>query len=184
MEALETKRLILRPLMLDDATRTQEIFPHWEIVKYLNAIVPWPFPEDGVLKHYRDTALPAIERGDEWLWTLRLKELPELHIGSIHLRRGENNNRGFWMGLEWQGRGLMTEAVVAANDYWFEVLGMSVLRVPKAVENIASRRISEKTGMRMIGTEMRDYVCGRLLSEIWEITAEEWRAWKGKLHAK
>ena len=29
--------------------------------------------------------------------------------------------------------------------------------------------------MRVIGTEERDYVSGRFLSEIWEITADEWR---------
>ena len=179
-DVLETERLILRPLMLEDAPRTQELFPHWEIVKYLNAIVPWPYPEGGALAFYRDVALPAMERGQSWHWTLRLKESPAEHIGSIGLMRPENNNRGFWLGLEWQGRGLMTEAVAAANDYWFDVLGFRVPRAPKAVKNVASRRISEKTGMRMIGTEMRDYVSGRLLSEIWEITAEEWREWKAK----
>ena len=26
----------------------------------------------------------------------------------------------------------------------------------------------------VVATEERDYVCGRLLAEIWEITAEEW----------
>ncbi len=70
----------------------------------------------------------------------------------------------------------MTEAVVAVNDYWFDVLGFPVLRAPKAIANIASRRISEKTGMRVISSEERDYVSGRLMAEIWEITAEEWRA--------
>ena len=69
----------------------------------------------------------------------------------------------------------MTEAVAAVNDYCFDVLGFQALRAPKAVMNISSRRISEKTGMRVIGTEERDYVSGRFLSEIWEITAEEWR---------
>jgi [ribosomal protein S5]-alanine N-acetyltransferase len=178
IDVLETERLILRPLRLEDAARTQEIFPHWEIVKFLNAIVPWPFPAGGVLRHYRDVALPAMERGESWFWTLSLKEASAQHIGAIHLSRSENNHRGFWMGIPWQGRGLMTEAVCSANDYWFDVLGMSVLRAPKAVGNVASRRISEKTGMRMVGTEMRDYVSGRFLSEIWEITAEEWREWK------
>src|ERR1700722_12169878 len=43
-------------------------------------------------------------------------------------------------------------------------------------EIISSRRVSEKTGMHVIATEERDYVSGRLLSEIWEITADEWRA--------
>lgn len=179
-DLLETKRLILRPLRLEDAARTQEIFPHWEVVKFLNAIVPWPYPEGGALAFCRDVALPAMERGESWFWTLRLKESPAEHIGSISLMRRENNNRGFWMGIPWQGRGLMTEAVAVVNDYWFDVLGMSVLRAPKAIGNAASRRISEKTGMRMVGTEMRDYVSGRFLSEIWEITAEEWRKRRGK----
>ena len=98
-------------------------------------------------------------------------------IGVINLRRGKNN-RGFWLGLDWQGRGLMSEACVWANDYWFEKLGEPVLRVSKAAENITSRRISQKQGMRLVGIEMKDYVSGRLPSEIWEITAEEWRAWK------
>jgi RimJ/RimL family protein N-acetyltransferase len=45
----------------------------------------------------------------------------------------------------------MTEAVVAVNDYWFNVLGFSILRAPKAVANTASSHISRKTGMRFIG---------------------------------
>jgi ribosomal-protein-alanine N-acetyltransferase len=32
--------------------------------------------------------------------------------------------------------------------------------------------------MRLVGMAEKDYVCGRLPSEIWEITAEEWHAWK------
>jgi ribosomal-protein-alanine N-acetyltransferase len=178
---LETDRLILRPLELEDAERTQLLFPHWEIVKHLNSKVPWPFPADGALTFYRESALPAIERGDEWHWTLRLKTSPEEHIGSICLVRGEWVNRGFWLGLPWHGQGLMTEAVVAANDFWFDVLGFTVLRAPKAVANVGSRRISEKTGMRVIGVEESDYVSGRFASEVWEITAGEWREKREKV---
>lgn len=29
---LETRRLILRPLVIEDAATTQRLFPHWEIV--------------------------------------------------------------------------------------------------------------------------------------------------------
>ncbi len=96
--------------------------------------------------------------------------------------KGENNNRGFWLGLQWQRQGLMTEAVEAVTDYWFDELGFSVMRVPKAVVNIASRRISEKNGMRVVAMEERDYVSGRFLTDIWETTAEEWRAHRGNRH--
>lgn len=173
---LETSRLILRPLQLSDSEAAQRLFPHWEIVRYLAIGIPWPFPEDGVLTYYRDIALPAMERGDAWHWGLRLKGGPDHLIGAVSLLRHERNNRGFWMGLPWQRTGLMSEAVRAANDYWFDVLGFSVLRAPKAIVNTASRRISEQTGMRVIETLEQDYVSGRLPTELWEITAEEWRA--------
>ena len=112
-----------------------------------------------------------------------MKESPERMIGKISLQQNEWDNRGYWLGLPWQGQGLMTEAIAAVNDYWFDVLGFKVLRAPKAVANIASRRISEKTGMRVIATIERDYVLGRLPAEISEITAEEWRNWKKPMAA-
>ena len=173
---LETPRLELRPLELADAEQAQRLFPKWEIVRFLAARVPWPFPDDGALAYYRDHALPAMERGEEWHWTLRLKSHPGQLIGAISLLKAGNENRGFWLGLPWHGQGLMTEAVDAATDYRFDTLGFPVLRVPKAVGNIASRRISEKQGMRVVAVGEKDYVGGRFPAEIWEITAEEWRA--------
>ncbi len=173
---LQTARLWLRPLELADAEQTQLLFPRWEIVRYLSNVVPWPYPADGAYKFYRDSALPAMDRGDEWHWTLRLKSEPDRLIGSISLIKGKDTNRGFWLGLPWHGQGLMTEACEAATDYWFDTLKFPVLRAPKAVANTASRRISEKRGMRMVAVEERNYVSGRLRTEIWEITAEEWRA--------
>ena len=70
----------------------------------------------------------------------------------------------------------MSEACEAVTDYWFDVLKFPVLRVPKAIANQASRRISERQGMRIVATEERDFVSGRLPAEIWEITVEEWHA--------
>lgn len=176
---LETERLILRPLELADAEQIQRLFARWEIVQFLNGRVPWPYPEDGALTNIRDHSLPLVEAGEAWEWTLRLKTKPEEMIGRISLYLGDNN-RGFWMGVPWQGKGLMTEAVIAVTDFWFEDLRFEVLRAPKAIENKASRRISERLGMRVIETKESNYVSGRLPTEVWEITAEEWRAWRKK----
>ena len=172
----ETPRLLLCPLELADAGQIQKIFPHWDIVRYLATQVPWPYPPDGARTYIRDIALPAVQRGETWQWTLRLKTAPARVIGCIDLRTKENDNRGFWLGLPWQRRGLMSEACDAVTDFWFETLKFPALRAPKAIQNAASRRISEKQGMRIIAIEERDYVSGRFPAEIWEITAEEWRA--------
>jgi ribosomal-protein-alanine N-acetyltransferase len=170
-----TKRLWLRPLELADAAQIQILFPHWELVKFLAGRVPLPYPADGALTYCRDIALPAVERGEEWHWTLRLRSDPSRVIGAISLMKAENHNRGFWLGLPWQGQRLMTEACDAVTGYWFDILKFPVLRVPKAIANEASRRISLKQGMRIVAMEERNFASGRLPAEIWEITAEEWR---------
>jgi len=177
---LETKRLILRPVEWADAEQMQALFQQWEIVRYLTSEIPWPFPADGAVAHFRDVVLPAIERGECWQWTPRLKSAPDRIIGSISLETNKNDNRGFWIDIPWQQQGLMTEAGEVVTDYWFETLKFPVLRAPKAIANTASRRISEKQGMRVIAVEDRDYVSGRLPAEIWEITAEEWGARRSK----
>jgi len=173
--ALETPRLLLQPLTLDDAPQIQRVFPRWEIVRYLAKVVPWPYPPDGAVTFIRDVALPAVERGESWNWTIRHKSDPLAIIGSIALRLSPDKNRGFWLAPEWHRQGLMTEAADAVTSYWFDVLGQPVLRVPKAIANEGSRRISEIAGMRVVATFERDFVCGRLPAELWEITADEWR---------
>jgi RimJ/RimL family protein N-acetyltransferase len=173
-----TERLILRPLALEDAAQIQEIFPHWEVVRYLRNVVPWPYPPDGALRFLEDVALPQMQTGEAWHWALRLKSKPDQVIGSVGLNSNDEDHRGFWLGLPWHGKGLMTEACAWVNDFWFETMQFPVLRVSKAVANLASRRVSEKQGMRLVGTREKDYVSGRALSEVWETTAEEWRTWK------
>ena len=154
---LQMSRLILRPLELADAQQAQVQFPHWEIVRYLAHVVPWPYLPDGAYTYYRDIALPPMDRGVAWHGSLGLKTDQENDqgkmIGSISLLRGENDNRRFWLGLLWHQQGLMTEGCDAVTDDWFNTLQFPVLRVPKAVANVASRRISEKSAMRLVGQE-------------------------------
>ncbi|HZE52520.1 MAG TPA: GNAT family N-acetyltransferase [Bradyrhizobium sp.] len=172
---ITTSRLILRPLDLADVDAVQLLFPRWEIVRFMSSHVPWPYPADGALTFIRDMALPAMRQGTEWHWSIRPKLSPEQLIGVISLKDKPDDNRGFWLDSEWQGKGLMTEASLAVTDYWFETLERALLRAPKAVANVPSRRISERSGMRIVKTEDRDYVSGRFREEVWEITRDEWR---------
>jgi len=178
---LETPRLLLLPLTLDDAVQAQPLFAHWEIVRHLASQVPWPFPPDGVHAFYRDTALPAMARGDQWHWSIRTKTNPTQLIGSIALVAqpqppGHVHNRGFWIGRPHQGRGYATEAAIAATDFWFDTLGFPTLTVPKARANEPSRRISLSTGMTLLRTETHHFVSGPLPTDIWHLTAEQWRS--------
>ncbi|MFZ1107823.1 MAG: GNAT family N-acetyltransferase [Rhodomicrobium sp.] len=174
--ALETNRLTLTPLSLDDAPATQKYFPHWEIVRYLSAKVPWPYPDDGAVRFIKNVAIPAMERGEQWLWAIRLKEGPAHQIGCINLGVARDENRGFWLGLPWHNRRIMSESCEAVTEFWFSVLKRDKLRVAKAADNIASRRISEREGGRIVERVERNYVIGKVTAEIWELTFENWQA--------
>lgn len=176
--ALQTERLILNPLTADDATQIQKLYPRWEIVRYMVASVPWPYPDNGAEHYVNNVALPDMAKGIAWFWTIRRREAPDSLMGLICLYVVEDNNRGFWLAPEYQGQGYMREASIAATDYWFNTLNKPVLRAPKAALNNRSRQISAASGMRLIKTEKKAYVSGLLDSELWEITREEWNAYQ------
>ncbi len=175
MRGLETSRLTLKPLCRDDAPALQAAFPRWEIVRQLADAVPWPYPADGAVTFLERILLPAIAAGRAWSWSLRLKSAPVELIGGIDLRLAQDDNRGFWLAPEHWGQGLMSEAAEAVTDFWFNELDQPLLRVAKAADNLASRRLSLRQGMRLVGRLKKRFVGGEREAELWEITREAWR---------
>ena len=117
-----------------------------KLSNFLRRQVPWPYPADGAHSYYRNFALPADEAGRRMaLESFGERADPEQLIGSIGLFRGEQNNRGFWIGLPWQRIGFATEASEAVIDFWFDVLNFERLRIPKAIANTGSRRNLESS---------------------------------------
>ena len=119
----ETERLILRPLEIGDAPAIQRRFPKWEVVRWLHAGIPWPYPEDGALTHTK-VSEALREKGERFYWSLFLKGGPDETIGRIDLWPGVEGRdmRGFWLDSDYWGRGLMTEAADRVTAYAFEEL--------------------------------------------------------------
>src|SRR5437879_6010270 len=118
---LETDRLILRPLRLKDAPAIQRRFPRWEIVRYLSAQVPWPYPPDDAAKHVAQ-CVEEMAQGEKCYWTITLKGGSDEPIGRIDIWPDDGvsrDMRGFWLDPEYQGQGLMTEAAERVTEYAF-----------------------------------------------------------------
>ncbi|WNC11516.1 GNAT family N-acetyltransferase [Pseudomonas coleopterorum] len=171
---LKTSRLQLHPLTLADAPRYQQLIAHWGMVRYITDNMPWPYPADEAERYIREDALPAMANAEEWHWTLRLRDAPELIIGVISLMDEYNDNRSFWIAEPWQNKGLVSEACQAVNRFWFQALGKPVLRVAKAAANEPSRRISMREGMRVVLKRQQSFVGGTMEEEIWQLTRDEW----------
>lgn len=179
---LETARLILRPLEARDTPAIQRIFPQWEVVRYLNAIVPWPYPDDGAATNMA-MCLEKRAKGEQFYWAITLKGGDDELRGRIDLWPDDgvrHDMRGFWLDPLLHGHGLMTEAADAVTGYAFEVLGWPFLYLTNAVDNVASRRVKEKQGAELLGQEPWAYVSNpQGQRDVWKLTREAWFARQG-----
>jgi len=171
----QTARLILRELVETDAAAYERHFVDYNVIRNLTALVPWPYPKDGVIEYLRTYVIPN-QGQDKWVWAIALKESPGELIGAIDLwRDGKPENRGFWLGHAFWGRGYMTEAVEPITDYAFGQLGFEKLVFTNAVGNPRSRRVKEKMGARLVGRAPARFVDPALTEhEIYELRKNEW----------
>lgn len=175
-QTLETPRLILRPVTLQDAPVMQEVFPRWEVVQYLPRKIPWPYPADGAASYIRERVLPEVEKGVRHSWALTLRGRPDNPlIGVIELTFATPyDQRAFWLAPEWQGLGLMTEATFAVNDFALPGLGMPDLLFTSADANTGSNRLKEISGAVPIEHGEFDFHAGRLPITRWMLTQKAW----------
>ena len=173
---LWSQRLLFRPLALDDAPAIQRIFPQWEVVRYLPDDIPWPYPTDGARWFVERQALPAMARGEQYHWSIRLREGPGELMGVISLRPFENSDRqrGFWLDPTHQRQGYTYEAAERITAFAFGELGLDHLTLNNAEPNLGSARIKQKQGARLLGTEFADFVSGRLRKQVWRLDREAW----------
>jgi len=171
----KTERLLLRGVRLEDAEAYTRHFVDYEVIAPLAASVPWPYPDGGVRDYIQNKLLPPQGR-TEWTWGLFLHANPGEMIGAVGLWRVPNpDNRGFWLGKPFWGRGLMTEAVTPVMDYAFTALAFEKLIFCNARGNARSRRVKEKTGARLLRTEPARFVDPAYRErEVWELTKDEW----------
>lgn len=171
---LEAPRLILRPSVFEDHVWVQQLFPHWDIVKHMNASVPWPYPADGARQYYEHVFMPDIASGKSLGWAVTEKA-SGVPMGVLQLTpKSDTDNRGFWLGSSFHNKGFMSEAVVVTTDYAFGPLGMKRLLLNNAKDNAASGNIKLKANATLLEERESDYVCGKAIQQHWELRPDAW----------
>lgn len=173
----ETERLILRAVTEADAPAYERHFVDYEVIRYLNDAIPWPYPEGGVLAYLKSDVLSPPPGKQRWHWGVFLKTQPDELIGMIDIfRPGSPSNRGFWLGRKFWGQGYMSEALEPVMDYAFDVLDFETFVLSNAVGNKRSRRLKEKFGARLLEVKPAKFVDPDYTEhEVWELTKENWR---------
>ena len=168
---LKTARLVLRPPTLDDAPAIQRQFERFEVVRYLNKTVPWPYPPDGASYFLEQVLQPCVDAGREQAWVITLDSVL---IGFIHLVAAGDENRGFWLTPEYWGRGLMREASDRVTDYAMDELGWDLISSGNAASNVASSRVKQSQGFVRMAVFLKEFVGGTEDYEQWTLTREVW----------
>jgi ribosomal-protein-alanine N-acetyltransferase len=150
---LETERLILRRLTLDDAP---SMFLNWcndtEVTKYLT----WPTHLDvAVTERVLNEWIPLYAKPDYYHWTIVPRDFGE-PIGTIAAVKQSDDDRmvhiGYCSGKAWWRRGYMTEALKAVVTFFFEEIGVNRVESRHDPRNPNSGKVMQKAGLRYEGT--------------------------------
>lgn len=144
MVQLETKRLLLRESIVDDAPVLYEMTNDPEVMKYTGDIMFKSVEETKeLIRNYPDYQKYTYGR-----WTTIIKETNEI-IGWCGLKYIEDlkeTDLGFrFMKMYWN-KGYGTEASIACLQYGFEQLGIQQIIAQVYKDNGASQRVLQKLG--------------------------------------
>ena len=148
---VETDRLILRKVTIDDVDDMNEYSKTQLITEYLT----WsPHPDKAYTFEYISYLQTRYKTGDFYDWAVVWKETNKM-IGTCGFTRFDYQNNsaeiGYVLNPEFHGRGIATEAVLKTIEFGFSNLALNRIEGRFMVENSASRRVMEKSGMQFEG---------------------------------
>lgn len=149
---IETERLILRHFQEEDAP---SVFHNWasdpEVTRYLT----WPaHSEIKVTETVLQDWINSYDQPDFYQWAIVLKDLNE-PIGSISVAEADEAVNmieiGYCIGQPWWHQGIMTEALSAVINFFFNQENASRIQTKHDVNNPHSGDVMKKCRMKFEG---------------------------------
>lgn len=154
-KTLETKHLLLREHKVEDYKQVYNNYANSEIVtKYLT----WKAHEnEEVTKDYLKSVEAKYGQKDVYYWAIVLKESNEV-IGGISSVKNDDvcAELGYCLGVKYWNKGYMQEAAIRVIDFFFEEVGFNVVLGRCIKENLGSKTVMEKAGLKLIGEVEED----------------------------
>ncbi|RAJ11123.1 ribosomal-protein-alanine N-acetyltransferase [Chitinophaga skermanii] len=146
---LETGRLILRRLSLNDAEGIYQLRSNAEVAA-LTGKAPFVGIDEAIA--YIDKIDHLINKNECIFWSMSSRENPVL-IGAVCLWNFDIPKGTVEIGYEllegFQGKGMMREAIIPVLQYAFEVMGVETITAFPSGENPSSVRLLEKLGFEL-----------------------------------
>jgi len=150
---LETERLVLREITMDDLDWYIEHFSRPEMVEGQG--FPGPESREVAEKELHQYIVDLFKRRDGFRWGVTLKGDPRL-IGSLGFYKwvrpsGHMAETGYDLQREHWGKGIMSEAMRAVVDFGFEKMGLTRIEAFVYVSNRRSCGMLERLGFQREG---------------------------------
>jgi RimJ/RimL family protein N-acetyltransferase len=156
---LATGRLLLRPVVGGDA---DALFEHARDVDLPRHMTWSAHTAVEQTREFVAGCVVARETAQGYVWTILENARVAGLIGLDGVQRGRPGVRfdraeiGYWLGREFRGRGLMTEAARAVLETGFGRLALHKVTSHAFVENTSSLRVLEKLGFTVVGRKRED----------------------------
>jgi ribosomal-protein-alanine N-acetyltransferase len=154
---LETKRLILRPFYLSDASECQRLAGDKRIAQ-TTATIPHPYP-DGAAESWIEEHSILHSKGTDAHFAVTLKSNKQL-IGCVALngisKTHGKGELGYWITVDLWNKGYCTEAAQAVVKYGFETLKLNKIVARHVDFNPSSGKVMQKIGMKKEGHLIKD----------------------------
>jgi 8-oxo-dGTP diphosphatase len=150
-EPLKTERLILRPLVPEDAEAMHWLVNDWEVTRNL-ATVPFPYPRE-LADEWIQSTRRALAEGRAYELAITGREGDdEILVGVAGLRIAARVGRlGYWVGRRFWGHGVATEAVGRLARWALANLDLDRLEAGVILDNPASAAVLRRIGFRQVG---------------------------------
>ena len=151
---IETERLLLRRFTLDDA---RAMYENWASDPDVTKFLTWPAHAGiNVSKAVLEEWVSLYAENNYYQWAIVLKAHGTDPIGSISAVRMdeavEKVHIGYCLGKEWWRRGIMSEALKAVMDFFFDEVGANRIDSRHDPRNPHSGMVMKKCGMKYEGT--------------------------------
>ena len=152
---IKTDRLVLRPIMFDDAPALSRLGSDYDIASMTGSI-PHPFPL--ISAEIRTMMFSAGWRqGTEYSYAISNGGGDLMGVASLFRRKdAEDLELGYWIGRPYWGAGYITEACQALIACAENTMGLKKILAGVFADNPGSMRVLEKLGFECTGPE-KDY---------------------------
>jgi 8-oxo-dGTP diphosphatase len=171
--SLATERLTLRPLTAADAEALHSLVNDFEVTRNLT-VVPFPYPRQ-LADEWIASTLAELADGSAYQVAITGRDgSEEMLVGVVGVRLDtatRSGRMGYWVGRQFWGHGVATEAAGRLARWALANLAIDQLVAEVATDNPASASVLRCIGFRQVGEGIRAFRSRGGEHPVWQFRA-------------